>query len=174
MRLLCTYVAKLFYGCENGRSVVSDSDSESGVWTEAGETFDTREIEAQSRSPDLHSESCFCLRLGAEWTVARARVGASVNFACDAELLVDAKDSGESVSDDVVLRKQFGGRSENRNSEISKSIEAPVVSQTSCQPGSSRMRWSGSVRCPYPDSSLEAARQNEIPAKDHGAFRCAV
>ena len=33
--------------CENGRRVVSDTDSEAGVWTETGETFDTREVEPQ-------------------------------------------------------------------------------------------------------------------------------
>ena len=119
----------LFYWRENGRCVVSDSDSESGIWTEVSEAFDTRKIEAQPGSPDLHTKSSFCLRLGAEWTIARSRVRTPVDFACQTKLFVDAKDSRDSVCDHVVLRKQFGGRRENRDSEIAESIESAVATK---------------------------------------------
>ena len=119
-------ICNLFYGCKDGRGVVSNADSKTGVWTEAGETFDAGEIKAQTRGPDLHAESCFCLRLGAEWTIAGPRVGASVYFTCDAELPVDAKDSGDSVGEDVVLCKRLSRRGENRKTEVCESIEATV------------------------------------------------
>src|SRR5215213_4123282 len=104
----------LFNWRKNGGRVVSDTDGESGVCTEAGETFDTREVEPQTRRPDLHSEPRFALRLSAERAITRARVGPSVNFAGDGKLFVDMKDPGKPVCQNVVLRKQLGWRRENR------------------------------------------------------------
>ena len=102
---------------------------ETGVWAEAGKTFDTREVKAQSGRSDLHSESRFRLRFGSEWTIAGARVGSSVNFARNAELFIETKDAGDSVSQNVVLREQLGRRRENGNPKISESIEAAVLTK---------------------------------------------
>ena len=84
----------LLYRGENGGRVVSNTDGEAGVWTEAGETFDTGEIETKPRSSDLHSESRFAVRFSAEWTIAGTRVGAAIDFTRNTELFVDAIDSG--------------------------------------------------------------------------------
>src|SRR6185295_8624528 len=106
--LLCAFCAfcafcGLFYWRKNRRRVVSNADRKSGVWTEAGETFDTGKIETQPRGSDLHSESRFAVRFSAEWTIAGTRVGAAINFTRNTELFVDAINSGEAVRDDVVL-----------------------------------------------------------------------
>src|SRR5215213_4893048 len=114
---------------KNVGRVVSNTDGEAGVWTEAGETFDTRKIEPQPRSPDLHSEPRFAVRFRAEWTVTGSRVGAAINLAGDGKLFVDVKDSRESVRHHVVLSKQLGRRSENRDAEIAERIEASVTSE---------------------------------------------
>src|SRR6185503_19545671 len=116
----------LFYRSENSRCVVSDSDGESGVRTEVGKTFDTGEIETQSRGFDLHAESRFCLRLRAEWTISRSRVRPPVNLAGDAELFVYTENACKPVSQHVVLSEEFGWRGENRDTEIAKCIEASV------------------------------------------------
>src|SRR5262249_31941975 len=77
--------------------------------------------------PDLHSEPRFALRLCAERTIARARVGASINFTRNAELFVNAINAGESISQHVVLRKQLGRCSENRKPDIAERVEASIV-----------------------------------------------
>src|SRR5215204_4575671 len=96
-------ICGLFYWRKNRGRVVSDTDGEPGVWTEAGETFNTCEVEPQPRRPDLHSEPRFALRLRAERAITGARVGPAVNFAGDGKLFVDVKDPGKPVSQNVVL-----------------------------------------------------------------------
>ena len=119
----------LFNWSENGRRVVRNSDRKAGVRTEVGETFDACEIETQTRCSDLHAESHFCLRLCSKWTITRSRVRASVNFARNAELFVDAEDAGEPVSQHVVLCEELGRRSENRDTEIAERIQASITTK---------------------------------------------
>ena len=96
---------------------------------EASQSFDAGEIKAQSRRAHLHSQACFRLRLGSQWAIARSGVRATINFTGDTELPVYAKDSRRSIGQHIVLRKQLGRRSQDRNSDIPESVESSVAAK---------------------------------------------
>src|ERR1043166_8133688 len=104
---------KLSYRGEDRGCVVGNTDCKSGAGTETREALDAGEIEAQSRRSDLHAETCFGLRFGAERTIAGSRVRAAIHFTGNAELFVHAKDSRGAVSQHVVLRKELCRRGQD-------------------------------------------------------------
>src|SRR6187551_2363291 len=95
---------------------------------EVCETLDPGKIEAQTRCPNLHSQSRFSLRLSSELRI-RAGARPSINLARNAELFVDSEDAGQAVGDHIVLREQFCRRSKDRDAKIAEGVEAAVASK---------------------------------------------
>lgn len=120
---------KLLGGCKYGWGVVGNSDRDTGVVSEICEALNAREVKAQAGCANLHSQAGFGLRLRSERAVARARVGPAINFAGNAKLFIDAEDSREAVSDDVVLCEEGCGRCKNGETEIAKCIKTAVATK---------------------------------------------
>src|SRR4030095_7646664 len=95
------------------RRIVGNADRDPGFRTKAVQAFDTREVEAQARRANLHSESRFGSRLCPQGPITGTRIGAPVYLACQTEALVQAIYSGSSVSENIILREEIGGRCKN-------------------------------------------------------------
>src|SRR5687767_3440516 len=119
----------LFRGSKNGGSVVSDANRHASVMSEARQPFDAGKIKTQTRSANLHSQAGFCLGLGSQRTIPRSCIRPAVNFAGDAELLVDTKDARGAVSDYIVLRKQLSRRCQNCNAKVTESVQSSVTAK---------------------------------------------
>src|SRR5687767_86130 len=97
--------------------------------SEARQPFDAGTIKTQPRSANLHSQACFSLRLGSQWTIPRSGIRPAVNFAGDAELLVDTKDARGAISDNIVLRKQLSRCRQNCNAKVTEGVQSSVTAK---------------------------------------------
>src|SRR5687767_12734933 len=97
--------------------------------SEARQPFDAGKIKTQTRSANLHSQAGFSLRLGSQWTIPRSCIGPAVNFAGDAELLVNTKDARGAVSDHVVLRKQLSRCCQDGNAKVTEGVQSSVTAK---------------------------------------------
>src|SRR6267142_1672870 len=78
----------LFRGSEDGWRVVGDADCETRIVGKVCEALDAREIKAQSRGANLHSQARFRLRFSSQRFGARSGVGAAINFTGEAKLFI--------------------------------------------------------------------------------------
>src|SRR5439155_6395059 len=69
---------------------------------------------------NLHAQTRLALRLSSQGTASRTSVGAAIYFARQTELSVEADNTRNAISQDIVLTKQGGRRRKNSNAQITE------------------------------------------------------